>query len=209
MKKPTVEVVQETPWKRALNAARRTIGKKPLDKDPSDDWKKKVIMAEHSPIKLVEYRISYADLRQWVGVHLIRHEHSLPMIHSQRGDRRDIDAMIEKVMSILGDDIKNSPDFNKRDYLFQGEVNDQDFYVNAQTLINISRKRLCACASPETRYAWKLVKEAINEFDPIMAAFMVPNCIYRGRCPEIETCGYHTTEAHHKAVDEYWSLIGR
>lgn len=209
MKKPTVEVVQETPWKRALNAARRTIGKKPLDKEPSEEWKKKVIMAEHSPIKLVEYRISYTDLRQWVGVHILRHPYTLPMIHTQRVDRRDIDAMVEKVMGILDDDIKKSEDFNKRDYLFQGEVNDQDFYVNAQTLINISRKRLCACASPETRYAWKLVKDAVAEFDPTMAAFMVPNCVYRGRCPEVNSCGYWTTEKHHKAVDEYWALIGR
>lgn len=209
MKKPSVEVEQETPWKRALNAARRTIGKKPIDKEPSEEWRKKVIMAEHSPIKLVEYRISFSDLRQWVGVHLLRHEHSLPMIHSQRVDRRDIDEMVEKVMQILSDDIKNEEGFNKRDYLFQGETNDQDFYVNAQTLINISRKRLCACASKETREAWALVKEAVREVDPIMASFMVVNCVYRGRCPEMTTCGYYKTEAHHKAVDEYWNLIGR
>lgn len=209
MKKPIVEVEQETPWKRALNAARRTIGKKPLDKEPSDEWKNMVIMAEHSPIKLVEYRISFTDLRQWVGVHLLRHEHTLPMIHSQRVDRRDIDAMVDKVMQILSDDIKNQEGFNKRDYLFQGETNDQDFYVNAQTLINISRKRLCACASKETREAWSMVREAIREIDPIMASFMVVNCVYRGRCPEMETCGYYKTKAHHKEVDDYWKLIGR
>lgn len=208
--KPKVEVVQETSWNRALNAARRTIGKKPLDKEPSDNWKKMVIMAEHSPIKLVEYRISFTDLRQWVGVHLLRHEHTIPMIHSQRVDRReDIDQLVEKVMTILSDDIKKSDDFNKRDYLFQGEVNDQDFYVNAQTLINISRKRLCACASPETRYAWKIVKDAIADIDPIMAGFMVANCVYRGRCPEMKSCGYYLTEKHHKEVDEYWKQIER
>lgn len=209
MKKPTVEVEQETPWKRALNAARRTIGKEPLDKDPSDDWKKKVLMAEHSPIKLVEYRISYKDLRQWVGVHLLRHEHTIPMIHSQRVDRRDIEQMVEKVMAIISDDVKKSEDFNKRDYLFQGEVNDQDFYVNAQTLINISRKRLCTNASPETRYAWKIVRDSIAEIDPIMAKFMVRNCVYRGRCPEINCCNYHKTQQHHDEVDKYWKLIGR
>ena len=48
-----VTVIQETPWKRALNAARRTIGKEPIDKEPSDNWKAKVLLAEHSPIKLV------------------------------------------------------------------------------------------------------------------------------------------------------------
>lgn len=205
-----VNVIQETPWSRALNAARRTIGKPPLNKEPSDNWRKMVIMAEHSPIKLVEYLISFKDLRQWVGVHLLRHEHMLPFIHSQRVDRReDIDSLTEKVMSIIEEDVKSDESFNKRDYLFQGEPNDQDFVVNAQTLINISRKRLCHCASKETREAWVAVKEAIKEFDPIMASFMVPNCIYRGRCPEMNTCGYYKTDKFKKELDEYWNLINR
>ena len=205
-----VNVIQETPWSRALNAARRTIGKPPLNKEPSDNWRKMVIMAEHSPIKLVEYLISFKDLRQWVGVHLLRHEHILPYIHSQRVDRReDIDSLTKKVMSIIEEDVKSDESFNKRDYLFQGEPNDQDFVVNAQTLINISRKRLCHCASKETREAWIAVKEAIKEFDPIMASFMVPNCIYRGRCPEMNTCGYYKTDKFKKELDEYWNLINR
>lgn len=205
-----VNVIQETPWSRALNAARRTIGKPPLNKEPSDNWRKMVIMAEHSPIKLVEYLISFKDLRQWVGVHLLRHEHMLPFIHSQRVDRReDIDSLTERVMSIIEEDVKSDESFNKRDYLFQGEPNDQDFVVNAQTLINISRKRLCHCASKETREAWIAVKEAIKEFDPIMASFMVPNCIYRGRCPEMNTCGYYKTDKFKKELDEYWNLINR
>lgn len=205
-----VNVIQETPWSRALNAARRTIGKPPLNKEPSDNWRKMVIMAEHSPIKLVEYLISFKDLRQWVGVHLLRHEHMLPFIHSQRVDRReDIDSLTERVMSIIEEDVKSDESFNKRDYLFQGEPNDQDFVVNAQTLINISRKRLCHCASKETREAWIAVKEAIKEFDPIMASFMVPNCIYRSRCPEMNTCGYYKTDKFKKELDEYWNLINR
>ena len=205
-----VNVIQETSWSRALNAARRTIGKPPLNKEPSDNWRKMVIMAEHSPIKLVEYLISFKDLRQWVGVHLLRHEHMLPFIHSQRVDRReDIDSLTERVMSIIEEDVKSDESFNKRDYLFQGEPNDQDFVVNAQTLINISRRRLCHCASKETREAWIAVKEAIKEFDPIMASFMVPNCIYRGRCPEMNTCGYYKTDKFKKELDEYWNLINR
>ena len=205
-----VNVIQETPWSRALNAARRTIGKPPLNKEPSDNWRKMVIMAEHSPIKLVEYLISFKDLRQWVGVHLLRHEHMLPFIHSQRVDRReDIDSLTERVMSIIEEDVKSDESFNKRDYLFQGEPNDQDVVVDSQTLINISRKRLCHCASKETREAWIAVKEAIKEFDPIMASFMVPNCIYRGRCPEMNTCGYYKTDKFKKELDEYWNLINR
>lgn len=73
-----VEVTQETSWKRALNAARRTVGKEPLDKEPSREFKLKSLFAEHSQIKLVEYRIAFKDLKQWIGVHLLRHPFVLP-----------------------------------------------------------------------------------------------------------------------------------
>ena len=205
-----VTVTQDTSWNRALNMARRTCGKEPITKEPSKEWKLASLMAEHSHIKLVEYTISFADLRQWVGVHLLRHPFVLPFIHSQRVDRRDnIDELVEAVMQIVSEDIKNSPDFNKRDYVFQGETNDQDFVVNAQTLINISRKRLCSCASKETREAWVAVRNAIMEFDPIMASVMVRQCVYRGFCPERTCCGYYKTEAFKKEVNEYRNLIGR
>lgn len=181
-----VKVTMETSWKRALNAARRTVGKEPLDKEPSAAWKAKCLVAEHSQIKLVEYLISFKDLRQWVGVHLIRHEHLLPFIHSQRGDRRKLDI--------------------PRDELPQGTPNDQDFIANAQTLINISRKRLCRQASAETQEAWRAVRSEVEKVDPVMAMAMVPNCVYRGFCPELNCCGYCKTENFRKELDEYRKL---
>ena len=204
-----VTVTQDTSWNRALNAARKTWGKNKIEKEPSEEWKKMALMAEHSPIKLVEYTISFKDLRQWVGVHLLRHPFVLPFIHTQRVDKRELDEYVDKVMSILSDEVKNDPSFNKRDYLFQGQTNDQDFVVNAQTLINISKKRLCTCASKETRDAWKAVQEAIREFDPVMASFMVPSCVYRGFCPEKDSCGYWKTKKFNKDVNDYRNLIGR
>lgn len=204
-----VTVTQDTTWNRALNAARKTVGLKPLKKEPSDEWKKMALMAEHSPIKLVEYTISFTDLKQWVGVHLLRHQYVLPFIHSQRVDRRNLDDCVEKVMAIISDDVKNDPSFNKRDYLFQGEPNDQDFVVNAQTLINVSRKRLCKTASKETQEAWKAVQGAIREFDPVMASFMVANCVYRGFCPERESCGFWKSKTFNQQLNEYRNLIGR
>ena len=182
-KKMEVKVIQETPWKRALNAARRTRGKEPIDKDPSDSWKAKVLLAEHSPIKLVEYLISFKNLRQWVGVHILRHDFTLPFIHSQREDITKLEI--------------------PRDELPQGEPNDQDFVVNAQTLKNISRKRLCNCASKETREAWKAVKDKIREFDPVMADKMVRNCVYCGFCPELNCCGFIDTEKYKEELEAY------
>lgn len=208
-----VTITQDTKWIRALNAARKTVGKesKPLDYEPSDKWKRAAIMAEHSPIKLVEYCISFKDLRQWVGVHLLRHEHVIPQIHTQRGDRRDIIKeypYIQKALEELANEIKANA--NPRDFVRQGELNDQDFYVNAQTLINISRRRLCHTASKETMEAWKLVVKALKEnVDPIIADFLVPNCIYRGFCPEVKSCGFYKTEKYKEDLNNYRNLIGR
>ena len=182
-----VEIIQETSWKRALNAARRTIGKDEIDKEPSDVWKARMLLAEHSPIKLVEYCIKFKDLRQWVGVHLLRHGFMLPFIHSQREDRRELSC--------------------PRDELPQGTPNDQDFIVNAQTLINISRKRLCRCASKETRETWEAVKEEMWKVDPVMASKMVPNCVYSGFCRELNCCGYCKTKAFEEEVAKYRSII--
>jgi len=182
-----VKLVQVTSWKRALNAARRTIGKAFLDKEPSASWEAKMLLAEHSPIRLVEYDWSWEEIKQWVTVHLVRHHEGCEkFVHSQRSDRRDLGI--------------------PRDKLPQGALNDMDMTANAQAIINISRKRLCSCASIETREAWKQVLEAIKEVDPILVDKCVPECVYRGFCPEfMKSCGYANTEKYQQDLKRYRS----
>lgn len=183
---------QITSWNRVLNAARRTIGKNHLDKEPSKSWKAKMLLAEHSPIRLLEFDWSWCDIKQWVTAHLVRHHEGCEkFVHSQRGDRR---AILEEY------------NVQTRDELPQGALNDMDMTANAQALINISRKRLCNCASKETREAWKQVQDAIRKVDPVMADKMVPECIYRGFCPEfINPCGYVNTEKYQQDLKRYRS----
>lgn len=207
-KKPSVEIKKIVGWDVAYEAALRTQGKTPKIAEPSFQWRVRSLMAEHSQVKLVQYRIAFKELRVWVGVHLLRHPFLLPFIHSQRVDRREnIDALVEKVMTIISEDIKSDPDFNKRDYLFQGETNDQDFYVNAQTFVNISRKRLCSCASKESREAWQLVKDAMKEHDPAIYHCMVRQCVYRGFCSEMRpACKYAKTKEFREELKYYRSV---
>ena len=181
-----------TLWKRALNAARRTIGKAPLDKEPSKSWEAKMLLAEHSPIRLLEYEWTWADIMQWVTTHLVRHHEGCEkFVHTQRGDRR---AILDEY------------NVSSRNELPQGATNDMDMTANAQALISISRKRLCNCASKETREAWKQVQDSIREVDPVMADKMVPECIYRGFCPEfMNPCGYANTEKYQQDLKRYRS----
>ena len=134
---------------------------------------------------MVEYDFNWENIKQWVTAHLVRHHEGCEkFVHSQREDRRD----------------NGCP----RDELPQGAPNDMMMTCNAQALINISRKRLCSCASQETREAWKLVKDGIREIDPVMADKMVKDCVYRGFCPEfMSSCGYVNTEAYKKEREEY------
>ena len=167
-----------TSWKRVLNKARRTIGKAPLDKEPSNSWKAKMLLAEHSPIRLLEYDWTWAEIQQWVTTHLVRHHEGCEkFVHTQRVDRNLF--------------LRNK----SRDELPQGLFNEMDMNANAQAIINISRKRLCSCASKETREAWKQVVEEIRKVDPILADKCVPECLYRGFCPEfMNPCGYSKTK---------------
>ena len=174
-----------TSWTRVLNAARRTIGRKPLDKEPSDSWKAKILLAEHSPIRLLEYDFGWEKLRQWVTTHFVRHHEGCEkFVHSQRVDRRELPC--------------------DRDHIYQGAKNDMDMTVNAQALISISRKRCCMCASKETREAWSQVLNKLKEIDPVLAGKCVRECVYRGFCPEwMSNCKYCYSPAYWLEVKNY------
>lgn len=177
-------VEQLTPWRRALNAARWTVGKKELDKEPSDSWKAKMLLAEHSPIRLVEYDIKIKHAFNFVINHLVRHFIGfIPFVRSNRPDRND--------------SVSNDLEVNRL------TPTDAWFSANAQALINVSRKRLCTCASRETRETWQAVKNEIQKIDPIMAEKMVRNCVYRGFCPELNCCGYIHTKAFESELENY------
>ena len=179
-----VKCTMATTWKRALNAARETIGKEEINKEPTKKWWASILLAEHSPIRLVEYDFKWNNIKTWVTTHLVRHHIGCEkFVHSQRQDRRDNPV--------------------PRDEMPQGSLNDMMMTCNAQSLINISRKRLCGCASTETREAWKQVREAIREIDPVMADKMVPDCAYRGFCPELSCCGFIQSKKYQEERENY------
>lgn len=197
-------------WIRVVNAARRTWGKAPINHEPSDKFKKKILLAEHSPIRLLEYDFTIENLRQWVTVHLVRHHEGCEkFVHTQREDiNQEIEKMTKMMMDLLYEAEMLREGWKPRDYMFQGEGNDMDMTCNAQAFINISRKRLCiGCASKETRQAWELVIEYLKEVDPILASKCVPECIYRGFCPETDRCcGYCNSKQYQERLKEYRSI---
>lgn len=172
-------------WPEVKGAARTTIGREGNGLPPDDNWKKNILLAEHSPIRLIRFKWKWQSLKSWVSVHFTRHKIGIEhWVTTQRSDRTGVD----------------------RDSAPQDAPVSHMCEADAQALINISRKRLCAQASPETRKAWQEVKDLVAEVDPILASVMVPECIYRGFCPEFECCGYVNTPQYQEKLREYRRL---
>lgn len=171
-------------WNRALNMARRTAGKEPTHKEPSEKWKAQMLLSEHSPIRMVEYDTVWENIKQRITVHYVRHHNGIEkFVHTQREDRNS--------------EIASSDD------LPQGALNDMALSLNAQAILNISKLRLCNLASKDTRKCWIDFLNQLEIYDPVLVSKCKPSCVYRGFCPEKDCCGYDKTDAFQEDLVEY------
>lgn len=155
-------------WKDVKNVSRTTVNKQHSEVEASENFKKKILISEHSPIREIKIRWKWESIKSWISVHFSRHSWEC-YVSTQRSDRTGIN----------------------RDELPQGTVVNMDCSANAQHLIDTSRKRLCYCSSKETREYWENLKiELRNSGEKELADVLVPNGIYRAGCPEFDNCGY-------------------
>jgi len=160
-------------WREIANSANTTINYGIGTKEPSIQWKRRMLRCEHSPIRQMFFKFKWYDLMSWVSVHFVRHKIGIEhWVRSQRSDR------------------SNTIDRN----ISQENFIEHEFEANIQAIINISRKRLCNNASKETREAWGKVLEKIYEIDEEIGEVCVQECIYRGWCYEFKSCGYHLSD---------------
>lgn len=149
-----------------VDDCRATVGKESLGHDPSSSFKKKILLAEHSPIRDIIFKWKWVDIKSWITGHWVRHKWEC-FVKTQRSDRTGID----------------------RNKLPQDAPVDFTGEANVQSLIDTMRKRLCYQAAPETREYAEDLKAVITEVEPEIGNVLVPNCIYRNGCPEMSTCG--------------------
>jgi hypothetical protein len=169
-------------WREVADAARTTIRQDEGTKEPSARWKKRILLAEHSPIRKLNFNWKWIDLPYWVSVHFVRHKFGIEhFVSTQRTDRTGI----------------------KREENRQDAPVMHECFANAQAVMFISRRRLCRQASKETTAAWRKVVDEIALKEPEVAECCVPECVYRGFCPEFKSCGYCGTPAWEKAVKKY------
>ena len=176
----SVQVIKITDWDLVHKLALATAGLTPKN-PPTYAWKRKMMRALHSPVRALQFVVSFT-VPYWVSVHLVRHKIGVEhFVQSQRTDRTG----------------------EPRDKKPQDEPVRHTMLLNAETLVNISKRRLCFQASKETREAWEAVVAAVKEVDPVVAEACVPQCVAYGSCPELKCCGFVNGPVFERKLLEY------
>lgn len=156
-------------WKRVKNHCRTTVNKAFSEKDATPEFKKKLLISEHTPIRQIIFDWSWLKIPYWVAMEWARHKFE-KWISTQRDDR-------------MIDDTPRGKKFQEAPVQYDGDA-------NMQQLIDAFRKRLCYQATPEARGLAEDFKATIRKTHPAESDVLVPNCIYRMGCPEFNECGF-------------------
>lgn len=217
-----VKVKKITDEELLIKACSTTIGK------DSKMNLSKIYKCEHSPIRTQLFWVDLVEIPLFVASQFVRSHVGVQFFQlSKRTDRggddfykqcSDISNQILKAtqninpdMSLVErDDIIDNFDTIRHEIMALPKNFDRytptnlSFIINAEALINISKKRLCSKASAETREIMMQIKEKIKEVDPNLYNFLVPTCVYRGGiCPELKSCGFCKTDAFAKILNNY------
>ena len=160
-------------WMLAYDCALNTIGKRAV-RPPTDDWKRRILRARHSPIRELKFVFRLTDIPYYVSVHLCRHIHARPYVGSQRNDRQD--------------------KYDRRKAPQDTPVN-MYWSMEAEELIQIANKRLCGKADPTTREVVRRMCDLVLDVCPEFSDELVPMCIRNGGvCYEMFPCGRTVNE---------------
>ena len=157
-------------WMKIKSACMTTISKE-AGKEHTQEWKRKLLLCEHSPIRRGTISWKFDEIPYCISTHFVRHHEGVEKwVGTERADRTEI---------------------KDRSQRSQMDMVPMEMEANIQAIINISRKRLCTSADPLTIKYWKAVLEAIKEYDEDIYWACVPECVRCGGCPEYNSCGYY------------------
>lgn len=152
-------------WIRVKNKCRTTVNKANSDVEATTEFKKKLLISEHSPIRVLRVDWHWDKIPYAISTHYVRHHEGVEKwVGTERSDRTGVD----------------------RGTLSQMNPVPMDMEANQQALINMARVRLCYQASKETREYFEDLKVTLHNDEDTkeMADVLVPNCIYRCGCSE-------------------------
>lgn len=121
----------------------------------------------HSVIRTQIFYVEMVDIPTFVSVHFVRHSQGVTHFVKSNRDDRGGSGTEDRLTPVT-----------------------HSFICNAETLINMARKRLCLKAHEKTIEAMKEIKVCVSLSDPDLGKYMVPECEFRGnKCHELKPCG--------------------
>ena len=122
---------------------------------------------EHSPMRTQVFSVEMLGIPTFVSTHFRTHTQGIThFVKSLREDR-------------CGN--------GKED---RWTLTNHGMLLNAQSLINFARKRLCYKSHNETVRVMREIRKQTKLIDPDLAEYMVRECEYRNGCHEDISCGF-------------------
>lgn len=176
-------------WLAIKSACMTTISKQAGNKEPLQDWKRKLLICRHSPIRRGIISWKWGNIPYSISTHFARHHEGCEkFIGTSRTDRTGIDR-------------------SKRS---QMESVPMEMDANIQALMNIAERRLCMCADTITREYMKSLVEEIRKYDENIAWSLVPQCVRCGGCVEpFSQCKYYESMMKDLSLEDTNNIMKR
>lgn len=176
-------------WLDIKNACRQTVSMGDSKLEPTSEWKRKLLICRHSPLRIGSVLWKSEDVPFYVMGHIVRHNVGCtPFVSTSREDRTGIPRNERK----------------------QTDFVDMQMTANIEALINISERRLCTCADPITRKYWEAVLEAVKEYDEDIFWVCVPQCVRCGSCVEpFSECTFYDNFSKNLTPEQQTDIMAR
>lgn len=158
-------------WLHIKSACMTTISLR-AGKEPNNDWKRKLLICRHSPIRRGNISWKWDSIPYAISTHFARHHEGCEKyIGTERADRTEVKDRAERS---------------------QMNCVPMEMDANLQALMSIAEKRLCMCADSTTREYMRALVEEIRKHDENVAWALVPQCVRCGGCVEpFSTCLFY------------------
>ena len=175
-------------WFAIKDACMQTIGKEAVA-EPSSEWKRKLLICRHSPIRRSLISVKWEEIPSYVSTHFCRHSVGVtPYVSTSREDRTGVPREERK----------------------QTDMVSMQLDLNIQSLFNIMEKRLCKCSDINTIKYAKGLAEAIKEYDEELHWACVPQCVRCGGCVEpFSNCNFYSNLMKDHTLEEQQNVMKR
>ena len=176
-------------WLDIKNACRQTVSMGDSKLEPTSEWKRKLLICRHSPLRIGSILWKSEDVPFYVMGHIVRHNVGCtPFVSTSREDRTGVPRNERK----------------------QTDFVDMQMTANIEALMNISERRLCTCADPTTRKYWEAVLEEIKKYDEDVYFACVPQCVRCGGCVEpFSECNYYNSIFKDISLEDQTNVMRR